>query len=143
MILNLLFNFNMNKLKIYLKNMLTIHALEKEIQSLEEVKSVTTDVSDNLNSLSAEQKRADEYLRSAIEMIVNKKGENDLNNFELQAEEGSPVSSRLSKRQFWKKVQIYLKTGVLLAAHFLGVYGIKWFSYKLISNREIISNRKY
>lgn len=121
--------------------MLTIFAFEEEPHSPKSLnKTETTGISEILTSNSAEQKEADEYIKQKIKRILSKDDEK-LEASEMGSGALSSITQRRSRRNFWKNVMTYLSSYGYLGLHVMGVVSIKFFSYYMISNQDILKRK--
>ena len=121
--------------------MLTTYVLEEEANNTTPLnKTVSTGISGSpLNSdLQKAQLEADEHIK---QLIKNKLGlvdeQPDMSDMPINA-----ISQRRQRRNFWRNFMIYFTTGGVFAAHIVGVYLLRFLSYKMISNKDILSFKR-
>ncbi len=127
--------------------MLTISVLEEEgnqgtqtTQTLNQSASTGITISDSFNN-SEQQKaqlEADQHIKNKIRVMLNKQDEQPLSDDNTL----SAISQRRQRKNMWKNVQMYFITGGLFFAHFVGVWLARFISYKMISNKEIMSIKR-
>lgn len=124
--------------------MLTISVLE-ELNVPDSPSSHDKTLTTSANSItdvkvvSPDQKEADEFIKVKIKQILSKEEET----IEVPGDSvETTTSSRRANRNFWKNIRTYLTTGGILLAHIAGVWGCRFISYKLISNKEIMAFRR-
>ncbi len=92
------------------------------------------------NRISDDQREADEYIKNKIKKLLNPEEEPS----EIHDISGvhNSISSRRSRRAFWKNVYNYFAAGGILFFHFAVVYACKFASYKFISNKDVMSFKR-
>lgn len=113
-----------------------MHAAEEELANQCNLNTTQTTAISDYDFVPPEIKEAEEHIKKKIKKIITKEG---LTN-ELNENIGSEYAIRRRSRIFLKSVMAYAHSGGLLALHILGLYCIKYISYKFISNRGILGN---
>src|SRR5690348_11555645 len=90
-----------------------------------------------INKNNSEQIEADQYIKEKIQKIIKRDGEDEISD-SIHARIAARGAKRNNERKFWA----YMKTGGIFAAHIAGVYVIKFFSYKMISNQDALRGVK-
>jgi hypothetical protein len=121
--------------------MLTISVLEEENQNTSALnKTASTGITDSYNNSEQQkaQQEADEHIKNKIRGMLNKQEDQA----DISESPVSAISQRRQRKNFWRNVGMYFTTGGLFIAHIAGVWLARFISYKMISNKEIMSFRR-